>query len=533
MRIVRWVGGLAFVGACGCGHNQAGADGSGSDEGGSVPPPPAACVSSDAPADAVAEPTVMLDLSDSWEEGWLGSPAVADLDGDGSNEIVAARANVLVVWNADGSLRFRYENVPGRIWSSPVVADITGDAALEVAFAAREQLTVIDADGADLPGFPVTWEDELRSLAAGDLDGDGDLELVVAPARGGPSDVMHAFGGNGQSVSGFPPNATGSSGCDEACYLAGCFDQNVAVGDLDGDGRHDIVVPHDNAYASIHHGSGEAFDAASGFSATKTPGVRYLHDLRQAQQGWAEDEATALQAHFTNTAPAIADVDGDGTAEVVMLASVQNAAQDRREQGVALWVVRSDASRLPGWETPFHAPDYLDGLWDYGDNMVAVTNQVTVAKLDPDRDGPQFVFAGFDGRIHAVDARAQEMWTARYTDRAASGTAGVAVADLSGDGSPEIVFASYSTTPNVSSLFILDAGGNELHRIPLPARGSMAVPTIADVDGDGTLEIVVSLKDTEEASVRIFSVPSAADNCVQWPTGRGNLLRNGDASWIE
>ncbi len=320
----------------GCGHNRDGANGSGGDEGGSVPPPPAACGPSDAPADAVAEPTVMLDLSDSWEEGWLGSPAVADLDGDGSNEIIAARANVLVVWNGDGSLRFRYENTPGRIWSSPVVADIAGDGGLEVAFAAREQLALIDANGQDMPGFPVTWEDELRSLAAGDLDGDGDLELVVAPARGGPTDVMHAFHGNGSPVSGFPPLGSGSSGCDEACYLAGCFDQNIAVGDLDGDGMHDIVVPHDNAYASIHHGDGEAFDAAPGFSAIKTPGVRYLHDLRQAQQGWAEDESSALQAHFTNTPPAIADVDGDGTPEVVMLASVQNAAQDRREQGGVL-----------------------------------------------------------------------------------------------------------------------------------------------------------------------------------------------------
>ena len=532
---MRWVGVLAGLGLLGCGGSSGAkseTDGPG-DGGGGVPPPPAACGPAAAPSEAVAEPTVLLDLTDSWEEGWLGSAAVADLDGDGRAEVVAARANVLVVWNADGSLRFRYENTPGRIWSSPVVANLVGDDALEIAFAAREQLIVVDADGQTVSGFPVSWEDELRSLAAGDLDGDGDLELVVAPARGGPSDVMHAFHGDGSAVSGFPPLGSGSSGCDDACYLAGCFDQNIAVGDLDGDGRHDVVVPHDNAYVSIHHGSGEAFDAAPGFSAIKTPGVRYLHDLAQAQQGWAEDESTALQAHFTNTPPAIADVDGDGTSEVVMLASVQNAAQDQREEGVALWVVRADASRPPGWEVPYHAPDYLDGLWDYGNNMVAITNQVSVAKLDPQRDGPQFVFAGFDGRIHAVDASAQPMWTARYTDRPAAGTAGVAVADLSGDGSPEVVFASYSTEADVSSLFILDAGGNELHRLPLPGRGSMAVPTIADLDGNGPLEIIVSLKDTDEASVRVYTVPGSADNCVQWPTGRGNLLRSGDASFLE
>ncbi len=59
----------------------------------------------------------------------------------------------------------------------------------------------------------------------------------------------------------------------------------------------------------------------------------------------------------------------------------------------------------------------------------------------------------------------------------------------------------------------------------------MPVPTLADVDGDGTIEIVVSLKDAEDKkeSVIVFSVPGSADNCLLWPTGRGNLLRNG---WV-
>jgi hypothetical protein len=481
----------------------------------------------------VSVPALQRRLADRWEEAWLGSPAVADLDADGKREIIVPRDGALVVWNADGTLLWKFSNTPGRIWSSPVVADFRDDARLEIAVASRGQVFLFDANGRVLSGFPITWENEIRSLAAGDVDGDGQLDLVATPARSSPTDVINAWHADGSVVAGFPPNAAGVSGCSGNCYLAGCYDQNLAVGDLDGDPKMDVVAPHDNAYASFHQGSGVAFDANPMFQGRpKTPGVRYLHDLALAQQGYADDEDTALQAHFTNTAPAIADVDGDGTNEIVMLGSVQNAAQTDRLKGVALWVVRRDASRLPGWESPFHAPDYIAGLWDYGDNMVAATNQVTVADIDVASPGPEFVFAGFDGKIHAVTADKRELWSYRYTSDPNVLTGGVIVGDLSQDGVPEIVFNSYSVDPDKGALFVIDAGGHELHRIALPRRGAMPVPTMADTDGDGKLEIVVSLKDASDRveSVLVYTVASSSVGGLLWPTGRGNLLRNG---WVK
>jgi hypothetical protein len=254
--------------------------------------------------------------------------------------------------------------------------------------------------------------------------------------------------------------------------------------------------------------------------------------LALAQQGYADDEETALQAHFTNTAPAITDVDRDGSNEIVMLGSVQNASQTDRLKGVALWVVRQDASRLPAWQTPWHAPDYLAGLWDYADtNVVAATNQVTIADITPDKAGPEFIFAGFDGRIHALAADRTELWSYTYTTDPNVLTGGVVVGDLSQDGIPEIVFNSYSIDQDKGALFVLDAAGHELHTIPLPRRGAMPVPTLADVDGNGTVEIVVSLKDAEDKveSVLVYTVAGSSTDCLLWPTGRANLLRDG---WI-
>jgi hypothetical protein len=57
----------------------------------------------------------------------------------------------------------------------------------------------------------------------------------------------------------------------------------------------------------------------------------------------------------------------------------------------------------------------------------------------------------------------------------------------------------------------------------------MPVPTIADVDRDGDLDIVVSLKDGEDRvrSVLVYSVDGSSENCLSWPTGRGNYRRDG------
>jgi hypothetical protein len=525
---------LVLLAACGSGSS-----GPGTLHDSAIPLPSPSCEAAGGGGSAeVAIPTLTHTIADRWHEGWLASPAVVDLDGDDAPEVVIARAGLLVVWHLDGgggATEVWRQTVEGRIWSSPVVVDlVAGRPGLEVIAAERGRIHGWDATGALLDGFPISGRDELRSLAAGDIDGDGAFELVAVTSSplegGGQRDIVFAWEADGDPVQGFPANTTGVAGCDDACYVTGGYDQNVALGDVDGDGVVDVFATQDNAYLSLHDGTGRMFDTAAAFTEiTKFAGIRMMVDYQLSLASSSGDEAVDEQGHFTNSAAAIADLDGDDLGELIVLGSVQNAAQSDRERGVALWVMRHDGTRPPAWEAPPRMADYLWGLWDAGDNVVAITNQVSVAELFPDRAGPELVFAGFDGRVHVVGADAEPIWSHPYTDQTEVGTAGVAAADLSGDGVPELVLASYSTASDRGELLVLNAAGDRVHTVPLPDRGAMAVPTIADADGDGTLDIVVAMKGGEDgqAHALVYEVAGAEANCLIWPTGRGNLRRDG------
>jgi hypothetical protein len=116
------------------------------------------------------------------------------------------------------------------------------------------------------------------------------------------------------------------------------------------------------------------------------------------------------------------------------------------------------------------------------------------------------------------------------------GASGPVAGDLNQDNLAEIIFCTYSPSQAVSHLIVLDAAGAELYKTTLPKRGSMSPPTLADVDQNGAVEIIVSLKDTlgsGTGGVQIWDVASAGNNAMPWPTGRGNLFRNGQPGLVK
>jgi hypothetical protein len=147
------------------------------------------------------------------------SPAIGDLDQDGVNEIVVAsernggRVHVLQANGTD--FPGWPKDVPaftnGVRTSSPVLADLNGDNFLDVIFAGSEgHIWAWNKNGGLLPGFPVPFntsggEATQSTPAIGDLDDDGDLEIVIGDELG----RVHAFHHQGGLFDGFPIQLTG------------------------------------------------------------------------------------------------------------------------------------------------------------------------------------------------------------------------------------------------------------------------------------------------------------------------------------
>lgn len=183
-------------------------------------------------------------IADLVAAGGSGGTACVDVfSGEGINGLWAgtftAGATAFVMPDEDGA-------GPGQnIATDALLADLSCDGVDDLVVATRgfnaapaDQLFVSTADGAGNFSVPVQHtlpgDDLAPSLAIGDLDGDGRQDVVVGRQASGNN--VHVFFGQGTA-----PACTLGARVD----LAGIgFLRSIRVGDLDGDGDLEIITPH-------------------------------------------------------------------------------------------------------------------------------------------------------------------------------------------------------------------------------------------------------------------------------------------------
>ncbi len=412
---------------------------------------------------------------------------VTDLDRDGRNEILVASTNQrLYGFRPDGTALPGFPIVLiGMAQYAPSVADLEGDGDLEIVLFTRGQtaggrLYAFDHTGAVLPGFPrsVNNNNLEGSPTLADLDDDGELEILV-PERAWPIGYLHVFERDGSEWGGAWPVAldhvpTGSP----------------AVADVDGDGRLEIAYYSYNSLYLLR------------WDGTVLP-------------GWPQGVANA---NFSYQSPAIANLDADPGLEIV--AGAHGNAPGYR-------VFDTGGALLPGWPR-------LVGTWTYVPPTVA----------DLDGDGTLEILGGREG-TGVSPSGVVYAWNATGTTRPgfpyqsfnpgfAGGCGGsLSVADVDGDGAREILADANVMNANQGFLYGVTPSGAAAAGFPLRVDGFtyMNGPVVTDVDGDGDLELLFLSHNGATVKINLFEMPAAWSPArIPWGAYHQDVDRSG---WID
>lgn len=476
--------------------------------------------------------------------GWYASPAVADLDGDNKPEVIWTDYRVVVVNGENGSDQWVVNNPGGgRGWPGVVVASVDGNSSLEIVTAhSGGYVTIHNANGTAYGGWPQqpTPGNELRSLAVDDVDGNGDLEMLICSTRS--ENQWFLYDHTGGVRAGWPVQVDS----DSVGFAAGCFNENVGLADLDGDGRSEMIGPNDTHYVVGYNDDATPIYANTIYGANKPwarVGFHLSHevDLR----GWAHcspGDDLEPRPNFADSAPTFADVNNDGTLEIIIIGNQYDCRANPYASLYHLpYILNADRTRWSGsgynW-TVLPIPDAQAGPISENYNIIETVQPNPVA-ADLDGDGfLEILYASYDGRIHAywLDKTEHGRWPHAVTQpgegiiRFASEPI---VADLDNNGKAEVIFTTWTQkgSNRAGELIILNWDGSLLHRVTLPRSsqswdGALPAPTIANIDGDTDYELVVG---TAYTGLVAYDLPGTANARTLWGTGRGSYLRTGQA----
>jgi len=289
-------------------------------------------------------------------------------------------------------------------------------------------------------------------VAIGDIDGDGKPDLVVSNPGSHNVSVLRNTSSSGSITSG--------SFAAKVDFATGTGPHHVAIGDIDGDGKLDLAVACNSS------------NVVSVFRNTSSPG----------------SISFAAKVDFvTGSGPfgvAIGDIDGDGRLDLAVASNSSNVVSAFRN------------TSSPGSISFVAKVDFVTGSGPYG-----------VAIGDIDGDGkPELVVTNLNSNTVSVLGNTSSSGSITFAANVefATGTfpAELAIGDIDGDGKPDLAVANGSDN-TVSVLRNTSSSGS----ITFSAKVDLATGTtprgvaIGDIDGDGNPDLAVANRDSYTVSV--------------------------------
>lgn len=326
---------------------------------------------------------------------------------------------------------------------SVAAGDLDGDGDVDLVVANRgaDTLLVLQNDGtgaftnSDTLAVGATPE----SVAAADLDGDGDLDLAVVTA-----------GTN--SVSVYQNNGSGTFTSLGTAVTVGSFPFSVTAADLDGDGDLDLAV------------------------ANQTSGT--VSALENNGSGTFANFGADVAAGAGASSVTAADLDGDGDLDLAAANTDTNTVSILRNDGSGTFTAVGDVIAQTG--PAFITAADVDGD---GDLDLVTANHIANSVSILQNDG-----AGAFTKLGADIAVGDDPNS-------------VIAADVDGDGDLDLV----ATNTGTNSVSVLENDGSGIFTslgAVVPIAGGPVFVTAADLDGDGDLDLAIA--DLNGATVSIL-----------------------------
>jgi FG-GAP-like repeat len=391
------------------------------------------------------------------------SVLAADLDGDGDlDAIAAALGNAEIAWYENETIH-RSAHFPDRsaIFEmatgarTVVAADLDGDGDLDLLLGSGTDATISWYENSDGKGsfgtrrIVSTLAEGVQSVVAADIDRDGDLDVLSASRN----DDKVAWYENSDGHGAFGTQQIISTLADDPF--------SVAAADLDGDGDLDAISAsrYDGEIAWYENSDGHGAFGTQQIVSTLADGVRSVH---------------------------AADLDHDGDLDLL------SASQFDDE---IAWYENLDGSGT------FGAQQLISTLLNGGMSAIA-------ADLDGDGDLDVLAASRFDDKLawyENSDGRGH-FGSQRVLTTVADGAMSIAAADLDSDGDLDVLSATRLGS-EIAWYENSDGGGNFTLRHIISTLADTPFSVIAaDLDGDGDLDAVSA---------------STGDDTIAWYENRG------------